>query len=76
MTSITPEWGSDKIAYNLTGPEVTFIEQARRAVDRYMLLVTTEELAFIVERRLMTADYKAYAERCDLDEALGYRDAS
>lgn len=41
-----------------------------------MLLVTTEELAFIVERRLMTADYKAYAERCDLDEALGYRDAS
>lgn len=29
MTSITPEWGSDKIAYNLTGPEVTFIEQAR-----------------------------------------------
>ena len=41
-----------------------------------MLLVTTEELAFIVERRLMTADYKAYDERCDLDDALGYRDAS
>ena len=80
-----------KIAYKLTGNEVLLIDALRAHPEMHAEPVTHAErnliamirsgkgeIAASTARELanMAGDYAAYQERCDADEALGFRDAS